>query len=95
VPLLFCVIRPLAVLPVWLTGRLTHRQFAGVAWFGIRGIGSIYYLMFALAHGLAGELARPMVSLTFTVVAVSIVAHGISVTPLLAYLKRGDRAAAQ
>jgi len=94
VPLLFCVIRPLAVLPITLTGRFTRRQFAGVAWFGIRGIGSIYYLMYALAHGLAGELARPLVSLTFTVVAVSIVAHGISVTPLLAYLKKGDRDAA-
>lgn len=95
VPLLFCVIRPLAVLPVWLTGRFTPRQFAGVAWFGIRGIGSIYYLMYALNLGLPGELARPMVSLTFTVVAVSIVAHGISVTPLLAYLKRSDRSAAR
>lgn len=92
-PLLFCVIRPVAVLPVWLTGRFTPWQFAGVAWFGIRGIGSIYYLMYALAQGLPADLARPMVSLTFTVVAVSIVVHGISVTPLLTYLKRADRAA--
>lgn len=91
VPLLFCVIRPVAVLPVWLTGRLTRRQFAGVAWFGIRGIGSIYYLMYALDHGLPPELARPLVALTFTVVAASIVVHGISVTPLLAWLKRADR----
>ena len=90
-PLLFCVIRPLAVLPAWLTGRFTQWQFAGLAWFGIRGIGSIYYLMYALDHGLPGKLARPMVSLTFTVVALSIVVHGISVTPLLAYLKRGAR----
>ena len=93
VPLLFCVIRPVAVLPVWLTGRLTRWQFAGVAWFGIRGIGSIYYLMYALDHGLPPELARPMVALTFTVVAASIVVHGISVTPLLAWLKRADRGA--
>ena len=93
VPLLFCVIRPVAVLPVWLTGRLTRWQFAGVAWFGIRGIGSIYYLMYALDHGLAPELARPLVTLTFTVVATSIVVHGISVTPLLAWLKRADRVA--
>jgi len=93
VPLLFFVIRPLAVLPVWWTERLTRRQFAGLAWFGIRGIGSIYYLMFALSRGLSGELARSMVSLTFTVVALSIVVHGISVTPLLAYLKRGDHVA--
>ncbi len=93
VPLLFFIIRPVAVLPVWLTGRLTRWQFAGVAWFGIRGIGSIYYLMYALDHGLPPELARPMVALTFTVVAASIVVHGVSVTPLLAWLKRSDRAA--
>lgn len=92
-PLLFCVIRPLAVLPVWFTGRLTPRQFAGVAWFGIRGIGSIYYLMYALTLGLPAALARPLASLTFTIVAVSIVVHGVSVTPLLAYVKRGDRSA--
>lgn len=91
VPLLFGVIRPLAVLPAWWTGRFTRWQFAGLAWFGIRGIGSIYYLMFALDRGLPGELARPIVSLTFSVVALSIVVHGISVTPLLAYLKRGAR----
>lgn len=91
VPLLFCVIRPLAVLPAWLTGRFTRWQFASLAWFGIRGIGSIYYLMYALDHGLPGELARPIVSLTFTVVALSIVVHGISATPLLAGWKRGAR----
>jgi NhaP-type Na+/H+ or K+/H+ antiporter len=90
-PLLFFIIRPLAVLPVCLTGRLTRGQFAGVAWFGIRGIGSIYYLMYALTAGLPSALARPMVSLTFTIVAVSIVVHGVSVTPLLGYLKRTDR----
>ncbi|HEY8995483.1 MAG TPA: cation:proton antiporter [Lacunisphaera sp.] len=89
-PLLFCVIRPLAVLPVWLTGRLTRAQFAGVAWFGIRGIGSIYYLMYALTLGLPSALARPMASLTFTIVAISIVLHGVSVTPLLGYLERRD-----
>lgn len=90
-PLLFCVIRPLAVLPVWLTGRLTRGQFAGVAWFGIRGIGSIYYLMYAMTLGLPSALARPMTSLTFTIVAISIVVHGVSVTPLLGYLMRGGR----
>ena len=26
-----------------------------IAWFGIRGIGSIYYLMYAIAHGVSEE----------------------------------------
>ncbi len=93
-PLLFCVIRPVATLPIWFMGRLTRGQSASVAWFGIRGIGSIYYLMYAIDRGLGPELARPLTSLTFTVVAASIMVHGISVTPLLAWLKRAERNAA-
>ena len=54
-----------------------------IGWFGIRGIGSIYYLMYAIDHGLPPDLARPLVALTLTTVAVSIVVHGISVTPLM------------
>ncbi|WP_203235096.1 cation:proton antiporter [Rariglobus hedericola] len=91
VPLLFCVVRPLAVWPlVWL--RKFHRkQLTGIMWFGIRGIGSIYYLMYAIDKGLPPDLARPLAALTFTVVAASIVLHGISVTPLLNRLQRRPR----
>ena len=60
-----------------------------ISWFGIRGIGSIYYLMFALNHGLTDALADQAITLTLTTVAVSIVVHGISVTPLMnLYAKR-------
>ena len=91
VPVLFLMVRPLAVIPVWWTRRLTPRQFAGVAWFGLRGIGSIYYLMYAIEHGLPDELAQRLASLTFVVVAASIVIHGISVLPVLRFLKPGKR----
>lgn len=88
VPLLFCVIRPLTVWPVRLTGRVGWGQTAGIAWFGIRGIGSIYYLMYAIDHGLPDDLAQTLASLTFSVVAASIVLHGVSVTPLLKHVLR-------
>jgi NhaP-type Na+/H+ or K+/H+ antiporter len=69
-----------------LLGTGTDRsQGALVAWFGIRGIGSLYYLMFALTHGLSGPAASHLVTLTLSVVAVSIVVHGISVTPLMVW----------
>jgi sodium/hydrogen antiporter len=92
VPLLFCVLRPLAVCPLVFTGRFERRQLGGIAWFGIRGIGSIYYLMYAIDRGLPHELARPLTALTFTVVASSIILHGISVTPLSKHLlhRAGD-----
>lgn len=83
VAVLFLLVRPLAVLPVWWTRQFTRRQFAGVAWFGLRGIGSIYYVMYAVEHGLPPTLAEPLVALTFVTVAASIVVHGVSVTPLL------------
>ena len=51
--------------------------------FGVRGIGSVYYLCYAINHGLPAGLARELSHITIVVVMVSIVAHGISVTPLL------------
>ncbi|MEO7151733.1 MAG: cation:proton antiporter [Burkholderiaceae bacterium] len=83
VPLLFLVIRPAAV---WIGLRGTQvrgKQRALMGWFGIRGIGSIYYLMYVISHGLEPRLAQTMLSFTIGVVVASIVAHGISVTPLM------------
>ena len=81
--LLFFVVRPVAV---WLglAGLSMPRdQKLLIAWFGIRGIGSIYYLMFAMSQGLPASSAQLMASIVLTAVAVSIVFHGISVTPLM------------
>jgi NhaP-type Na+/H+ or K+/H+ antiporter len=90
VPLLLLVIRPLSV-AVGLagSGALPTRRWL-IGWFGIRGIGSLYYLMFAVNHGLPRELAQQLAGLTLSVVVTSIVVHGISVTPLMnAYERRG------
>ena len=81
--LLFLVLRPLSVWLGLLGATVSSDQRLLISWFGIRGIGSIYYLMFALHHGLAGPLADQAIVLTLTTVAVSIVVHGISVTPLM------------
>jgi hypothetical protein len=52
-----------------LAGLAMHpRQRRLMAGFGIRGIGSIYYLMYAIKHGLDGREARTLVSLTLAVV---------------------------
>ena len=52
-------------------------------WFGVRGIGSLYYLMYAIQHGLPEKLAVELIQLTLVVVTLSIVVHGISVKPML------------
>jgi NhaP-type Na+/H+ or K+/H+ antiporter len=94
IPLLFLVIRPLSVYAGLLGSRSTDLQRGMIAWFGIRGIGSVYYLTFAMQHGLPEELSRPLAELVLSTVAVSAIAHGISVTPLMAlYGRRTKRPA--
>ena len=83
VPLLFLVIRPLAVWVGLLGTPVKGQQRRLIAWFGIRGIGSLYYLLYAINHGLAAALANDLLSITLAVVVASVVAHGVSVTPLM------------
>ncbi|MGE5649446.1 MAG: cation:proton antiporter [Bacillota bacterium] len=88
--LLLLVIRPLsAVAALAGTRGVTRLQRWLMAWFGIRGIGSLYYLMFALQFPLPPPLAERLVPLVLTVVAISVLAHGISATPIMdLYYKR-------
>ena len=80
---LFGVARPLSVL-VGLFGTRTPRRMLGMTgWFGVRGIGSLYYLMYAIQHGLPEPLALQLMHFTLIVVAMSIVMHGLSVKPLM------------
>jgi NhaP-type Na+/H+ or K+/H+ antiporter len=92
VALLFLVVRPVAVWVGLLGAPVSRDQRVLISWFGIRGIGSIYYLMYAVNHGLPGLLVNELIALTLTMVAASIIAHGISVTPLMdRYAKRKSR----
>jgi NhaP-type Na+/H+ or K+/H+ antiporter len=83
VPLLLLVIRPAAAAMGMIGSTTTRLQRVFIAWFGIRGIGSIYYLMYAITHGVSVESARMLRGLTLAVVASSVVVHGVSVTPLM------------
>ncbi len=81
--ILFLVIRPIAVAPLALAFGMNKRQTALVSWFGIRGIGSLYYLFYAINHGVTGKAADWMLQVVLFVIAASIILHGISVTPLM------------
>jgi sodium/hydrogen antiporter len=82
-PLLFLVVRPLVVVVGLLGKGTTYSQEALMGWFGIRGIGSIYYLTYALGYGVPSGLADRLTALVLSLVALSIVVHGVSVTPLM------------
>jgi len=81
--ILFVVIRPLAV---WIGVRGSDTSNAPrrlLAWFGIRGIGSVYYAVFFAGYELRDAVATELLSAVFTVIAASIVLHGISAAPLM------------
>jgi sodium/hydrogen antiporter len=83
VPLLFLVIRPLAVYLGLIGAAVKGPQRRLIGWFGIRGIGSLYYLLYAISHHIQPALAQHLLSITVAVVVASVVAHGVSVTPLM------------
>ncbi|MDB5845091.1 MAG: sodium/proton antiporter, family [Polaromonas sp.] len=83
VPVLFVVVRPLAVYAGLLGTQIRGSQRNLMSWFGIRGIGSLYYLLYAINHDIEPALAERLLSITLAVVVASIIVHGISVTPLM------------
>lgn len=96
--LLFFVIRPFSVAVALAGANVTSLQRRLMAWFGIKGIGSLYYLAFALQYRWvapagyqAAALAPRITSMVLTVVAMSIVMHGISSTPLMDMYQRRRR----
>jgi NhaP-type Na+/H+ or K+/H+ antiporter len=86
--LLIFLIRPIAV---WISTigdnlRPTTRLLFG--WFGIRGVGSLYYLSYALSEGIPETVSAPLSWIVFLTVASSVIIHGISATPLMSWYEK-------
>jgi sodium/hydrogen antiporter len=80
---LFFIIRPVGA---WISTagenyKPIRRWLFG--WFGIRGVGSLYYLSYALGEGLRDDLGEQIAWITFITVVLSVIIHGISSTPLM------------
>jgi sodium/hydrogen antiporter len=86
--LLFLVIRPLGVWLSTLGSRLPTATLGLMSWFGIRGVGSLYYLTYAMGKGLKGETAEQIAWITLTTIVFSVIVHGISATPLMKWYER-------
>lgn len=87
----FIVARPVSVI-IGLIGTPCSWRIRGIAgWFGVRGIGSVYYLMYALQQGVPTSLGQELIQLTLIVITLSIVFHGISVKPMLNLLWQKKR----
>lgn len=85
------IIRPLSVYLSTLGSEPSPLQRALLGWFGIRGIGSLYYLAYAVPR-LPSDLRGPNLgSLVLSTVAVSVVAHGITAQTLMSWYERRVR----
>ena len=81
-PLLLLAIRPLAVFVGFVGSRVEPRERAFLAWFGVRGVGSLYYAAAAIATGLLTvQEAQTLFWAIAVCVVASIVVHGITGSP--------------
>ena len=81
------IVRPIAGWASLIGHPVPAREKAVIAFFGIRGLGSFYYLAYALGHAEFTGTGTLWVTVCCVVV-ISIVLHGITVTPIMRYLDR-------
>jgi NhaP-type Na+/H+ or K+/H+ antiporter len=83
------VVRPLAGL-VGLIGRgMPWGERLTLAFFGIRGVGSFYYLAYGLNHAPFPGAER-LWAIAGLIVVLSVLLHGVTVTPIMRWLDRGQ-----
>ena len=88
---LIFVVRPLAVYATTWTLPFTAAQRRLAAWFGIRGIGSLYYLAYAVSHGARIDGRAVMADAVLVSIALSVLLHGSSATPFMRLYRHWSR----
>ncbi|MFF3529435.1 cation:proton antiporter [Streptomyces rubiginosohelvolus] len=86
--LLHLLIRPASGWLAQLRGPGRPEERAATSFFGIRGIGSLFYLAYACGEGNFGPYAREMWAVVVFAVLTSVVAHGVAAAPVTSYLDR-------
>jgi sodium/hydrogen antiporter len=88
--LVIFLVRPLCGW-IGLSGaRMTRSEKAAISFFGIRGLGSFYYLAFALGEA-EFEASQILWVTVCLIVLISVVLHGAAVTPVMRLLDRETR----
>jgi sodium/hydrogen antiporter len=85
---LIFIIRPAGAWISTIGGRFHIAQRLMYGWFGIRGIGSLYYLFYAFGKGLSGEIGEEIAWIVYFTIVFSIIVHGFSATLLMKWYKR-------
>ncbi|MCW1432196.1 cation:proton antiporter [Novosphingobium sp. JCM 18896] len=81
------VVRPIAGMVALKGLQASLREKLMLAFFGIRGVGSFYYLAYAINHSEVVEASR-LWAIVGLVCLLSILLHGLTVTPLMRSLDR-------
>ncbi len=80
---LILLIRPLTALAAFAGSGIGWRERSFVAWFGVRGIGSLYYVAVAIGTGVLTAAEESTIFWTVAVcVITSIAVHGTTATPI-------------
>jgi NhaP-type Na+/H+ or K+/H+ antiporter len=91
------VVRPVAGILALRLGRgrdrvgdrvLSDREELVAAFFGVRGVGSLFYLAYATAEAEFGDVDLLWATVTFTVT-LSVLWHGVTATPAMHWIERG------
>lgn len=77
------IIRPIAVFLGTCNSGMNLKEKTFLSWFGVRGIGSIYYLYFALNQTDTFENSSELINLTLWTILFSVFIHGISAKIIL------------
>ena len=86
--LLFFVIRPIATLLALARSKADKTQHSLIAFFGIRGIGSLYYLSFSIGEGLDKQLASQLAEIVLATIALSLLIHSNAASLILSHYGR-------
>ncbi|MDR6821145.1 NhaP-type Na+/H+ or K+/H+ antiporter [Neorhizobium sp. 2083] len=83
--LILLVIRPVTGLVALIGARATISEKVAISFFGIRGVGSFYYLAYGINQGNFEDANRLWIIVSLVVV-LSILMHGLTVTPVMRWL---------
>ena len=87
---LFFGFRPVAVAAGLALNKLDLSKKTLIGFFGIRGIGSVYYLSYAIDHGFVSENSQLVADVAFAVIAWSLLIHTNVASVIMALYRRQE-----
>jgi sodium/hydrogen antiporter len=88
---LILIARPLAVYATMSKVAWNSQQLRMIAWFGVRGVGSLYYLAFAITHGKGDPEVSMIADVVLLTITISVLIHGSTATPLMTAYQKARR----